>query len=280
MANPTPVTYTAAGIIFAKATEANIAVANTLNAAADSLTDVFTPVTLATGKITSATTSTTVIGGTATAFLTDFSAGDFLFYYTANASPVLLGRIASVGSDTSITLTADSPVAIGATPGAYCGKTNTVISASEEILIRIPVVPLTFGQNNVITSIAMPNWNSYRIPPAAPSSNNLTSSSSMVAYSQVNNPSTIGSSTNIPYTITPIHSYQIVKGTGVVFPTAADFPNYTYALLNPYGNSIVQNLAANTLYRMFAEENFQFNGILVTTNYLYASLEAAGYGPI
>jgi hypothetical protein len=269
-------TYTAAGIIFAKATPENIATAKTLNAAADSLTDVFNPVTLATGKITTAATDSAVIQGTGTAFLTDFAEGDYLFYYTAGATPVLLGRIASVGSDTSITLTAFSPVVIGATPGAYCGKSNTVISASEEILMRIPVVPLTFGTNGVATTIAMPYWNGYRIPPAQPSSNNLTSSSSMTTYSQINNPSQIGAVIQVPYTISAVFDYAKSPGN-TVFATAASFPNYAYALLNPYGNSAVQNLAANTLFAMFAQETFPSNGIIVNTNYPFSNLIAAGY---
>ena len=41
-------TYVAAGIVFAKATDENIATAKTTNASANSLTDVFSPVTLAT----------------------------------------------------------------------------------------------------------------------------------------------------------------------------------------------------------------------------------------
>ena len=266
--------YIAAGIIFAKATAANKAVALTNNAAVNSLTDVFNPVTLATGKITTAGTGSAVIEGTSTAFLTDFSAGDYLFYYTAGASPVLLGRILTVDSNTQITLTENSPVTITATPGAYCGKTNTVISAFEEILVRIPVVPIS------PTQIAMPYWNGYREFPEA-SSDNLISSSKMETYSQVNNPAQIsGSPVNVPYTITPIYNYAIAPVTNTVFLTTASFPNYAYALLNPYGNSSVQNLAANTLYKMFASETFQIpenNGIIVSANYPFANLRAAGY---
>ena len=269
-------TYTAAGIIFAKATDANIAVAKTLNATQDSLTDVFSPVTLATGKITTAATNSEVIEGTATAFQTDFAAGDYLFYYTASASPILLGRIASVDSDTQITLTADSPVAIGATPGAYCGKTNTVIGASENIIMRIPVVPLSVA-NGAIAQIAMPYWNGYRIPPAVTSSDNLTTSSSMATYSKINNPAeATNSPVNVPYTIEPIWEYAVATANDTVFATAASFPNFAYALLNPNGNSSIQ-LAANTLYKMFAEESFNNNGIIVSVNYPYSNLIAAGY---
>lgn len=273
-------TYVAAGIVFAKATDENIATAKTTNASANSLTDVFSPVTLATGKITSALTNSIVVSGTSTAFLTDFTAGDYLFYYTADASPILLGRIASVDSDTQITLTAFSPVAISATPGAYCGKTNTVIGSSEQILIRIPVVPLSGTDIANSTQIWMPNWNAYRNT-SQPSSNNLTSSSSMETYSEINNPTQeTGSPVNVPYTITPIWEYTRLTATNgyqYVFASSAFFPNYVYALLNPYGNSTVDNLAANTLYKMFANETFFNNGIVASTNYPVLFLQTAGY---
>lgn len=272
MSSPQFTTYTASGIIFAKATAANKAVANTLIATPDSLTDVFTPVTLATGKITSSATNSAVIQGTGTVFLTNFSAGDFLFYYTAGASPVLLGRIASIQSNTSLTLTENSSTAIGATPGAYCGKTNTDIGIYEEILMRIPVQQLT------ATQIIMPNWNEYRETPPNPpvkTSNNEITSSSMDSYSQVNNPAVIvNTPVRVPYTIAPIFPYQSPSGT--FFPTPNDFPNYAYALLNPYGSGNT-GLAANTLYKMFANESFEFNGVIVTTNYTRASFAAAGY---
>jgi hypothetical protein len=268
-ANIVYTTYTAAGIVFAKANEANLATAKTLNAAADSLTEVFNPVTLATGKIT-ATSGNTTITGTATSFLTDFAVGDYMFYYTADATPTLLGKVSARNSDTSITLASGSPVTI--TVAAYCGKTNTVIGVSEQILMRIPIVP------NAQKQINMPNWNAYRQQKTA-TSYNLASSSSMATYSQVNNPTVVGTPININYTITPIYDYAKVTigGFQYVFATEALFPNYAYAILNPYGDSAVDNLPSNTLYKMFANENFAENGILVTTNYPFLFLQTAGY---
>lgn len=266
-------TYTASGIVFAKANEANLATALTLNAAADSLTEVFNPVTLATGKITNASTSSTIVTGTSTEFVTDFAVGDYMFYYTADATPVLLGKVLSINGDTSITLTGNASANISAVP-AYCGKTNTVIGVSEQILMRIPVFPAGSGQ------IYMPNWNGYRIQAGVPTSYNLASSSSMTTFSAINNPTQPGSNTNTPYTITPIWNYEQTKnlnGYQYVFATQTQFPNYAYAVLNPFGNSTVDNLASNTLYKMFANQLFTNNVILVTTNYPVLFLTTAGY---
>jgi hypothetical protein len=270
-ANIVYTTYTAAGIVFAKANEANLATAKKLNVSADSLTEVFNPVTLATGKIT-ATSGNTTITGVSTSFLTDFSVGDYMFYYTANATPTLLGKVSAVNSDTSITLASGSPVTI--TNAAYCGKTNTVIGVNESVLMRIPVVPVTNQQ------VAMPNWNAYRQQSGVPTSYNIASRSSMETYSEVNNPTVAtGSPINIDYTITPIDDYAkvTVNGFQYVFATSALFPNYAYAILNPYGDSSVDSLPSNTLYKMFASETFTNNGILVTTNYPLLFLQTAGY---
>ena len=203
-------------------------------------------------------------------FLTDFAVGDYMFYYTADATPTLLGKVSARNSDTSITLASGSPVTI--TVAAYCGKTNTVIGVSEQILMRIPIVP------NAQKQISMPNWNAYRQQNTA-TSYNLASRSSMETYSQVNNPTVAGTPINIDYTITPIYDYAkvTVNGFQYVFATEALFPNYAYAILNPYGDSAVDNLPSNTLYKMFANENFAENGILVTTNYPFLFLQTAGY---
>ena len=126
----------------------------------------------------------------------------------------------------------------------------------------------------------MPNWNGYRIQSGVPTSYNLVGSSSMETYSQVNNPTVATNSpTPIPYTITPIYDYAkvTINGFQYVFASSSLFPNYAYAVLNPYGDSAVDNLPSNTLYKMFANENFTNNGILVTTNYPFLFLQTAGY---
>jgi hypothetical protein len=266
-------TYLASGIVFAKANEANLATALTLNAAADSLTEVFNPVTLATGKITSSSTSSTTVTGTSTTFLTDFAVGDYMFYYTADATPVLLGKVAVRNSNTTITLTANASATISTVP-AYCGKTNMVIGVAENILVRIPIVPSG-------SAIIMPNWNGYRITGGQPTSFNNTNYSYLETYSEVNNPVVVdGSPVSIPYTITAIYNYlklNNANGFQYVFNTAASFPNYAYAVLDPNGNSQNETLAPNTLFKLFANESFSQNGIRVTTNYPFLFLQTAGY---
>jgi hypothetical protein len=89
-----------------------------------------------------------------------------------------------------------------------------------------------------------------------------------------------GSPVNIPYTITPIWNYtrtSFSNGYQYVFATAALFPNYAYAVLDPNGNSQTETLAPNTLYKMFANEFFFQNGIKASRNYPVLFLQTAGY---
>ncbi len=104
---PIRLNYTASGILFAKANEANRAIAQT-QSGAGTLTDVINPVTFATGKINT-TNGSTAVTGVDTKFTDDFEAGQFLFYYNYEGDPVLVGRIASIASDTSLTLSSNAP---------------------------------------------------------------------------------------------------------------------------------------------------------------------------
>lgn len=269
---PVRLTYTASGITFAKANENNIAIANTQSGLGE-LTDVIAPVTLASGLITVSGTGVTGVG---TSFLTDFAAGQYLFYYNNEGEPALLGKISVIGSATTITLTAAAAINV---TDVYCGMASTILGTSENLMIRIPVAQS--GPNVII-----PNWAAYRVietPLDATAYNNSTFSN-LEQYSDVNVPQTPASPplTNIPYTIQPVYNFQsyeaIVAGqkTTLYFQTAANFPSFCYAILNPYGeaNSV---LAANTLYKLFASESFSLNGIVATTAYSKQLLTLAGY---
>lgn len=282
LANIVPITYNFSGIVFAKATDANLAVAKKTNSTASELTDIFSPVTLATGKIITASTSSAVIQGSATEFLTDFENGDYLFYYDSTATPFLIGRIQTRNSNTQITLTGNSSVTISTTPTSgqlyptFCGKTSTIIGLNESVVMRVPVFP--YGQAQAI----MPNWNKFRLQ-SQPSSYNNPANVSIVTYSAINNPTGPGTSQNISFTITAATDFTYVS-TGAfrytfLNATVANggFPTFVYAILNPYGDSTVDSLPPNTLYRLFANENFNQNGILVSPTYPELFLQASGY---
>jgi hypothetical protein len=263
---PVRLIYTASGIVFAKANDNNKAIALT-QSGAGTLTDVINPVTFATGKITT-TNGSTAVTGVDTLFLTDFRAGQFLFYYNNAGDPVLVGKIANVISDVSLTLTSNAP---SSQTSVNCGMVNVVLGLTENFLIRIPV-PIDLLTNSAI----LPNWNAYK---NLTTGFNNTASNNLEQYSAVNSPQTIGTAVNIPYTITPLYNFQsfqtTIGGQQVtrLFQTPANFPLFCFAELNPNGEA----LPANTLYKLFASERFELNGINVLTNYNPSLLTQAGY---
>jgi hypothetical protein len=268
------------GITFAKATAANIALANSATGgAASDLQEVIAPITLATGKIT-CTSGSPGVTGIGTAFTTDFSIGDYLFSYDLyDANPSLLGKISLISSDTSLTLSEDAPTTINA-PGLYAGKTNSILAASDNIIMRVPVVR---GSG---TTFYLPNWNQWLSPTAYGQFNN-SSTNNLKQYSKVGVPTTEEpSQPNIQYTIRPYYQgwasipapigRNQLEPTLQYFPTAADIPTFAYALVNPYGNNSTL-LAPNTLFKLFASQSFLQNCITAGLSYSSDLLRQAGY---
>ena len=204
------------------------------------------------------------------AFEDDFSAGQFLFYYDNEGDPILVGRIAQIASNTSLTLSSGAP---SSHTDVYCGMMNIVLSGNETFLIRIPV-PINTG-----TGLAtMPNWNAYR---NLVTGFNNTANNNIERYSDIGSPQTAATPPlqNVEYTITPIYNFQsfatTVNGQEVTrnFQTADNFPQFCFAEFNPGADAY----AANSLYKLFASERFSLNGISVTTNYNPNFLTQAGY---
>lgn len=329
--------YTAPGIIFAKATAANLEVAVTASGGVDGdITDRINPVTLAQGVITttkanltgtfSSVTSpneingngtnfdpelvpgdrlyyldgavykfigtvsvvdsdtkvtlsaapvntptlgdtlaknTNIVTGVNTQFLTDYLPGDYLFYFDASGSPILVGRISTV-SDAQLVLTAKSNVDVVNKKG---GKVNVVINGSESFLIRIPAIP----NGN---AVYLPNWDSFRLT-ATPTSYNNDTVSSISTYSAPNNPAVIGTPSQAPFSITPTNVFPQLSNKIFYQTPSPDFPNYLFAVLNPFGDQADLNLIQNTMYQFQCSDSI--DGILAGANTLVSTLLANGY---
>lgn len=264
----TPVTTNLPGITFAVANSANLAVANSPTGQG-TLSEIITPVSLAKGKISSSTSSTSITG-TGTEFLSDFNVGDYLFYYDIyTAVPALLGKIATVGSNSSITLEAN---ALSTQTGVYCGGTNIVVRTQDNLIVRIPV-PIT-GTNQ----FSLPNWNNWLDRPKRYGAWNDSVTNSLKRISKPLTPSVPDTEQNIQYTLTPVFGWQTADTpTGpVYFPSVASIPKFVYALLNPNGSGNAA-LAPNTLFKLFANSNFSLNCIRAGVNYAKSNLVEAGY---
>lgn len=269
---PVRLDYTASGIVFAKATAENLAIANT-QSGIGTLNDVIEPVTFAQGLI-NITNGSTAITGTGTAFLSDFSVGQFLFYYDNEGDPVLAGKITSIANDVSMTLSENATVNKTL---VNCGMSSIVLSTSDNIIIRIPVALTGFGPNVAV----IPNWNAYK---NLVTGFNNTSSNTLEQYSITGIPQEAATPplVNIPYTITPVYNFQsfdtTVAGQKVTlyWQAATNFPSFCFAVFNPNGDAD-SKLAASTLYKLFASETFPLNGVRVTLSYNPGLLSQAGY---
>lgn len=262
-------TYAATGIIYARATESNLAVAATASGGRDEdITERIDPPTLATGKITATTASPTVTGVN-TNFLSDFEDGEYLFAYGTGAVPFLVGKIESRDSDTQITLAGN---ASSDADDAPCGKMRELIKNNESILIRIPRIPLNERQSYI------PNWASMRGQPfTAQSYNNQNLYTNITQYSASGTPTVIGGGTNVPFLIKPLNIFKTYTANNTIFcwQSTSEFPNFLFALYNPFGDNGQQNLNPSTMYKVFTSE--LINGVLITSNFQTLDLFDAGY---
>jgi hypothetical protein len=191
--------------------------------------------------------NTNVVTGVNTNFTTDFAAGEYLFYFDAGGTPILVGKIATVSS-AQIVLTS--------------------------FLIRIPVVANSGG-------VFLPNWNNFRIPPPTITSYNDTNVASISTYSTVGNPAVIGSVTQAPFALRPSNVFPtttIELGQKVLWfqPTPA-FPNFVFAIVDPYGEQAGVNLAQNTMYQFACAD--VLDGFLAGANTPVFTMLNNGYSP-
>ena len=267
---PSSTLYAASGIIYAKATPANLAVAISASGGTDEeITDRINPPTLETGKITASVSSPTVTGVDVN-FERDCKAGEYIFAYGAGAVPVLVGRIQSIDGEQQLTLTEDASSDADETP---YGLMKILLSTNENILIRVPRIPLNEKQSYI------PDWSAMRVRPYdANQFNDQTTFTSLSQYSETGIPVVIdGSPTNIPFLIRPSNRFTVYTSGSYRFcwREQRELPNYIFAVYNPFGENSQQNLSGGTMYKLFTTELIP--GILVQTNFSASVLEVAGY---
>jgi hypothetical protein len=181
------------------------------------------------------------VSGTNTDFQTDLLEGDYLFAYTAAGVPALVGKISSINSITSLTLTAEASYNSPDVPRNY-GSSSFFIRSNESILMRVPAVPVF----NVPNNIMIPSWANFRIPvtPQVYGTNN-PSVSAVSQYSESGQPLVIDPSpANIPFTILPITKIYASQINGVTLPS------FIFAEINFFGTA-TQELVASTMYSLF-----------------------------
>lgn len=218
--------------------------------------------------------NTNVVTGVNTSFVTDFAENDFLFYFDAGGSPILVGQIATV-SDAQLVLTEKATVDV---VNKNAGKIDVIVNGAESFLIRIPVVPNSGG-------VFLPNWNNFRTSPPSITAYNNTAVSSISTYSAVGNPIVIGSVTQAPFSIRPSNIFPTIAQptpsnpqNRVVWPSPnPSFPNFVFAIVDPYGEQVGVNLAQNTMYQFTCES--VLDGFLAGPNTSVQTMIDNGYTP-
>jgi len=229
--------------------------------------------------------NTNIISGTETSFTTDFAAGDYLFWFDAGGNPSLLGRVSiTPTSSAQITLVNKWTTAI---TNKYCGGIKLVLNGSESFLIRIPAIPNGAIVSGYPTRVFLPNWDSFRLTPGEFTSYNNTSVSSIATYSLVGSPSEVGPVSEVPYSITPTNVFNTIPRpttanpqNRVLFPPLstlnnAAFPNFVFALFNPYGRNQGEDMAQNTMFKFLCAGTLQ--GFLASANTTADTMLANGY---
>jgi hypothetical protein len=260
------VTYTPTNVKFAVFNSQNLQVATASYTDplynSTSLIDIVEPVTFAHGLI-SVTTSTTSVTGVDTEFLTDFIAGQFLYYYNMTGDPVLIGQIATISSDTTITLTENY---LGVTQtNVNCGKTDKVFGANEQYLVRIPV-QYNNVNNGIPTQIIIPNWSIYK---STNGQLNNSTNMNLERFSNVNTPQIAATPPlqNVPFRLNVLSKNSWEETTGNFFPTfdVTALPLYSFAIINVNPGASPPLLSTNTLYKFFINDAALNNGVLVTS---------------
>jgi hypothetical protein len=215
--------------------------------------------------------TTSVVAGIGTNFENDFLEGQYLFAYDYSGSPFLLGKILEINSTSQITLTQYAAAAV--VVASQCGMMDTLIKQSDSILIRIP----TIVQNG---QTIIPNWASLRLDATSQFSYNLSTKANLSQYSEVGNKLSIyNGTTKAPFTIIPTNifrGFKVDTNPSLVgcFQNTTEYPRFTFAVYNPYGETPTM-LSAATMFKLYTKETM--DGIPISVRMDITPLEQAGY---
>jgi len=264
-------------ITYCRITDSNRAIAITNNGGtSDSvIEEIINPVSLITGKIT--TTDSTSVTGTQTTFRTQLLEGDYLYDYDADGAPELIGRIAIISDDNTLTL--EEPALFTRTL-KHAGSSRAILRGTENIYARIPVSVTGRNSNGVVTQELIPNFNEWRLPNNNQGLNgfNNPSSSNLVRYSNPGNVVSVDSTptteNNIPFTFRTLNQFKISANRDT-FWSLGELPNYIWIEINPYGDNGIE-LAQSTMFYLFTKTVFQ-QSLTATINFSRQTLVNAGY---
>ena len=213
------------------------------------------------------TYSNPTITGSGTTFLDDFSEGQYLYYIDNNGNYILVGQIAAIATQTSLTLTAAAtniPTSSSILAAAYALITN-----NESIYVRIP------GETAGTNLWYMPRFSSWR----QGNNTNNTTYAQLQQMSQPGSPLVNSNPTPVPVQFTFVTTNNFaqvgtINGVPVYFGTENDFPEFLWIKVTPQiGTST--SLLSKTLYRFTISESQP--ELVVGLNTTKTILSGAGY---
>jgi len=258
--------YTASPINYYRVNANNTSIATSNSGASASPTEEIAAPTPTSGTLVSVVG--TAVTGSGTAFETNFDQGQYLYFINGNGNYILIGQIGSIGSQTSITLTAAASNAV--TAGTVLAASYALITSNESIYIRIPT-----GAGPTPTTRYLPNFTAWRLG----NGDNDTSVSQLQQVSVSGEPLTAQTpqATNIPFTFITMNIFTPagqISGVTTYWSTNNDFPTYIWIKITPRIGSST-NLSSQSLFRFTTTD--QQPKITVSPGTTQTALSTAGY---
>jgi hypothetical protein len=248
------------------ANNTNIAITNSGVGTTSPTEEIAAPLTAGTYSTGSGTSSIT---GQAGSTFNQWSVGQYLYYIDPNGVYRLLGQIATITSDTLLTLQANSIVYSPAiTVGSTLAASYSLVTTTESFYIRVAtqLTGLSAGQAYI------PLMTSWRTANNAAAVNN-TSVTKLERVSNVGTPvSNSATTNNVPFTLRVMNVFSSNTGFTQLWPSQ-DFPDYIWirADLSPTGAS----LAGQSMFRITTEETI--DAFLITAGTTPKQAFDAGY---
>lgn len=259
--------YTASPIKYYRVNANNTSIATSNSGASASPTEEIAAPILASNNGTLVSVVGTAVTGSGTLFITNFDQGQYLYFINGSGNYVLIGQIASIGTETSLTLTAaaSNPV----TSGTVLAASYALITSNESLYIRIPTASAGTDLRD------LPDFNDWRLGDGT----NNTSISQLQQVSVSGEPLTAQTpqATNIPFTFVTMNIFTPagqVNGVTTYWSTSNDFPTYIWIKVTPKIGSST-SLATQSLFR-FNTIDVQPN-VTVSPGTTRTKLTTAGY---
>jgi hypothetical protein len=238
-----------------------------------SITEVIAAPTLS-GFTVSGTPSGTVV--TANASVAGvFEAGQYLYYWDANANPTLIGQIDTISTSTINLVSTILGVGSNMT-NRELGVSYSLITSDEQFFIRVKTSKVS---STTTSFILMPNFQTWRtIPSQRGASPIITAQSNIQRYSNIGTPVSIsGTQPFVNFNVVTQNTFLSSNNGVTFFANWAQFPQYIWlrATIIP-SDATSSSLLPATMYR-FTTNEFMDNAITITANTANAVLFDAGY---